>query len=96
VNATDQPISVITSFSPPHRDETLTVPAGEERTARYDRALTWAGASGSWAVWIGVAGAVVVIGLLVLVIAPRIPRQQAALTVLFPSAEEPPVAESAE
>jgi len=52
------------------------------------------GASGSSAVWIGVAGAVVVFGLLALLTTGRIPRQQAALPVLFPSTEEPAAADT--
>jgi hypothetical protein len=43
----------------------------------------------------GVAGAVVVFGVLALLTTGRIPRQQARLPVLFPSPEEPTVSETA-
>ncbi len=48
------------------------------------------GAAGSWAIWIGVAGALVVFGLLAQVSIGRIPREQARLPSLFPSTEERP------
>ncbi len=46
---------------------------------------------GGGAVWISVAGAVVVFGVLALLTTGRIARQQAQLPVLFPSTEEPPL-----
>jgi hypothetical protein len=48
------------------------------------------GVAGGWAVWIGVAGAFVAFGLLVLGTSGRLPREQARLTVLFPSTKERP------
>lgn len=47
------------------------------------------GQPGDWVVWIGVAGAVGVFGLLAILTTGRIPRTQATLTVRFPSAEGP-------
>ncbi|MEJ7752861.1 MAG: hypothetical protein WKF46_07940 [Candidatus Limnocylindrales bacterium] len=53
------------------------------------------GAAGAGAVWISVAGAVVVFGVLALLTTGRIARRQAQLPVLFPSPEEPTVSEAA-
>ena len=53
------------------------------------------GAAGAGAVWISVAGAVVVFGVVALLTTGRIARRQAQLPVLFPSPEEPTVSETA-
>ena len=46
------------------------------------------GVPGDLAVWIGMAGAVLVFGLIVILTAGRVPRHQATLGVLFPAPEE--------
>jgi hypothetical protein len=51
------------------------------------------GASGGSAVWIGIVGGLLVLGILGAVAAARIPRTQATLAARFPSAEDPSVDE---
>jgi hypothetical protein len=53
------------------------------------------GEPGGYAVWIGVAGAVLVFGVLAWFTVGRVPRTQATLPSLFPSNPEPNVAETA-
>lgn len=47
-----------------------------------------AGMSGEAAVWIGIAGGVLVMGALVAAVVPRIARTQASLTAAFPSTDD--------
>jgi hypothetical protein len=53
------------------------------------------GTSAGWAVWIGLAGAVVVFGVIVIATMGTVPKHQATLGVLFPSPEAPPAADPA-
>ena len=54
------------------------------------------GVAAGWAVWIGLAGAVVVFGIVVFATMGTVPRHQASLGVRFPAPEVPPVADQAE
>jgi len=54
------------------------------------------GASAGWAVWIGLAGAVVVFGIIIFATMGTVPRHQATLGVLFPSPDAPPASDPAE
>jgi hypothetical protein len=51
------------------------------------------GASGGWAVWIGIAGGLLVMGALIATTVASVPRTEAVLTARFPSPDDTAVAE---